>query len=157
MLGNQIQKIWNSRDTETRNVAIFRHSNFHLHYQQRNRPWGEWRIIEEFLLKNEFRVVLFGWDDFMPCSSGIIDYRRKLGIHKTLEILSQCRFLVSTVTFVPLYCQFFVPCFVLSDPSDIDNLVHRWRVLKNYKIYDVSNDYLTVLCNDLDKMINYLN
>jgi len=154
MLGESMQKVWNSKASNLCNVALFRWSGFHTHYPMRNRPWHEWQVIERELLNLGYQIFLFGWDDPLPCGKEVIDLRRKLSVYETLKHMAQCRFLISTVTFAPLFCQYYIPCFVLSDTRDIPNLRKRWCVLSRYIIFDVSTNYLDDLCKAIRDFSN---
>lgn len=146
MLGHAIQNVWANRRTRSDKVALFRWSGFHTHYPDRNRPFKEWQKIEQLLVDLGKQVMLFGWDDPLPSSQNVIDLRRKLSPYETLWYMAECDFLVSIVTFAPLFCQHYIPCLVLSDPRDIPNLKKRWNVSPRYEIFDASSDYLEPLC-----------
>jgi len=151
MLGSNLLKAWEDRKHDSY-VALFRWSGFHNHYQLRNRPWNEWREIERLLIRLGKRPLLFGWDDPMPFEQGIIDLRRKLSVYETLLHIARCNLLISTVTFAPLFCQHYIPCLVLSDPSDITNLTTRWKVLSTYELFDVSSHDLSQLCSRIEEL-----
>lgn len=135
-------------------VALFRYSGFHSHYPLRNRPYEEWRKIERMIESCGARPVLFGLDDAMPITPSTIDLRGRISVYDTLAYVLSCRCLISTTTFLPLYAQHFIPCFVLSDPDDIPNLVYKWKVLQNFSILDVTKDYLHVLDRQLGRSLS---
>jgi len=153
MLGHAIRNVWVNRKTPSDKVALLRWSGFHTHYPDRNRPLKEWQKIEDLLLDLGKQIILFGWDDPLPCSRNVIDLRRKLSPYETLWYMAQCDFLVSTVTFAPLFCQHYIPCLVLSDHRDVPNLKKRWNVSTRYEVFDVSSDYLGPLCYRIKELM----
>ncbi len=140
-LGARLRQAWDDRAGSTRRVALFRCSRFHDHYPLRNRPWDEWKWIEEQVIELGLKPCIFGWDDYMPTLKESHDYRRRLSVYQTLQEMANCRFLISTVTFAPLFCQHYCACLVISDPRDIENLRLRWKVRSEYKIFDASLPY----------------
>lgn len=149
-LGEKLEKEWKSKKEKNNVIGLFRWSGFHAHYFLRNRPYKEWEIIEKFLIKRGFKCILFGQDDLLPNKNKFTDYRKKLTVYETLKKMAQCSLLISTTSFPPLFCQYYIPCLVLSDPGDIQNLKEKWEVSNNYKIFDVSKNYIEQIKTELN-------
>ncbi|MFH1161984.1 MAG: hypothetical protein V1696_01780 [Candidatus Jorgensenbacteria bacterium] len=149
-LGEELGKEWKSQKRKNNTIGLFRWSGFHTHYFLRNRPYEEWEIIEKFLVEKGFECILFGYDDLLPNKNGFADYRKKLTVYETLKKMAQCSLLISTSSFPPLFCQYYIPCLVLSDPRDIENLKEKWEVSSNYKILDVTKNYINQIRTELD-------
>lgn len=152
-LGKNLEKKWETKRSN-KTVALFRWSGFHSHYQLRNRPYSEWEKIEGFLISRGFRCILFGIDDVLPNKNGLKDYRGKLTVYGTLKKMSECSLLISTTSFPPHFCQYFIPCLVLSDPGDVKNLKKKWGINNNFIVFDVNKKYLLQMKKFLSKFYN---
>jgi ADP-heptose:LPS heptosyltransferase len=113
-------------------IALFRYSGFHGHIPLRHIPEAKWAIIEKTLLDLGLEVHLYGYDDVMGVTPGVIDHRKEFTALGTLKHASDSRICISTTTFFPLYLHHFIPCIVLADPIDIDVLQSKWRSNDQY-------------------------
>lgn len=151
-LGAALRERWQTK-ASPRRVAIFRWSGYHAHARLRLRPYNDWRQIEKTLVDAGYEVVLFGWDDPLPRIYATEDYRKKLSIYETLWEAATCGQLISVTTFLPVYCQFFMPCYVLTDPTDIGLQRKIWQMRHEaYQIIDVSKPFIKPI---LEKVKTY--
>jgi len=141
-LGPDIFRHWRDTSRSTKMVGLFRRSAFHSHVPERNRPQEEWQEVEKMLAERGYEMTLFGHDDDMANSCNVTDYRGKLSIYETIKKMASCARLISVTTFLPIFCQFFIPCHVLVAPSDVEPVKKLWRMRDNYHILDVSKDWI---------------
>jgi len=141
-LGPQIYRHWHETVRPEKTVALFRRSAFHSHVPERNRPQDEWQEAEKILVDRGYEMALFGYDDDLANIHNLTDYRHALSIYDTIKAAAGFEQLISVTTFLPIFCQFFVPCYVLADPTDIEAVKKLWRVRDNYHILDASEDWI---------------
>ena len=132
-------------------AVIFRKSSFHNHYPGRNRPYEEWKIIEEKLLSLGYDVYLLGHnEDEMPVTEDVIDLRRKFKIREVLDFTKDASLCITTTTFLYVWTQFVCPTYVLSEEGDFHNLNTNWRLTNDMEVINVSNrGYLNNLLNKI--------
>lgn len=129
-------------------VALFRFSGFHKHVPLRHIPEEEWLELEQYLLDLGYEVHLYGYDDTMKTTTGVIDHRREFSILGTLDHASDSSLCISTTTFLPLYMHHHTPCLVYIDPSDLNAVSLLWRDSHNYMpINTQSADHLDFVKN----------
>lgn len=141
-LGPGIRSHWQKTRREPKSVALFRRSAFHSHVPERNRPQNEWQEVEDMLSNQDYEMALYGYDDDLANTHNVTDYRGKLSIYGTLKSVAGFERVISVATFLPVFCQFFIPCYVLVASSDVEAVKKLWRMRDNYHILDVSKDWI---------------
>jgi hypothetical protein len=137
-IGRQMREAWKAPRGGDLTVALFRWSGIHGHYQDRLRPYPEWRAFEGWLLAQGFRPILFGYDDPLPNDHRLLDYRKRLSVYQTLREIAKCDLIVSVTSFPPVLGQYYVPCIVLADKKDIPNQRNFWKRTGRYQVVPIT-------------------
>ena len=134
--------------TNINKVSLFRFSGFHNHVPLRHIPEQDWLKLEEHLLGLGLEVHLYGYDDMMQTTQGVIDHRKKLSVLETIKNASDSALCISTTTFLPLYMHHWSPCLVYIDPVDTVATNLLWRSNHNYLTINTQlSDYLSYVKN----------
>lgn len=120
-------------------VIIFRKSGWHGHFPRRNRPYSEWKLIEEKLLSLGYNVFLLGLDDDLPLTNGVIDLRGKFTVKQLLDFSKDSSFCITTTTFLYVWTQFVCPTLVLTESGDMNGLNVFWKLTNNMKLINVDD------------------
>lgn len=129
-------------------VSLFRFSGFHNHVPLRHIPEKDWLELEKHLLDLGLEVHLYGYDDTMQMTQGVVDHRKKLGVLETIKDASDSALCISTTTFLPLYMHHWSPCLVYIDPVDTVATNLLWRSNHNYLTINTQlPDYLNYVKN----------
>ena len=124
---------------------IFRYSGYHKHCPKRNRPYEEWKQIEENLLSKGYIVYLLGKDDTMPLTEGVIDLRNTMNVLEVLDFSKDASICISTTTFIYVWQQFVCPTYVFADPCDVNTLNKIWKLNENLRVLDAGQNYMPYL------------
>jgi len=128
-----------------RKAVLMRRSAWNPHFPGRNRPYAEWRQIEERVLTAGYETHLVGIDDTMPLTPGVTDRRHTMSVRELLAFATDAGLVVSCTTFLPVFTQFVCQSLVICDPRDQENQVSNWRVTDRYVVSPARDGYLQEL------------
>jgi len=133
-------------------AVIFRKSAWHGHFPRRNRPYKEWEQIEGKLMSLGYDVHLFGLDDEMPITPGVIDHRRNYEIKDILKNTADASICITTTTFLYLWTQFVCPTFVITEGGDVHGLTQFWKLHENMRLVNIDrSNFLMELIKNLEE------
>ena len=115
-----------------------------------------WLEIEQHLIKLGLEVHLYGFDDLMKISNGVVDHRKQFSSLGTIKHAADAGLVISTTTFLPLYMHHFVPCMVFIDPVDTVPINLQWRSNHNYMPINTQfSDYVEYVKNYISMWFMY--
>jgi hypothetical protein len=143
---------------DPKKVVIFRYSSWHSHFPERNRPYSEWKQIEEYLLEQGYDVYLLGLDDKMKVTPGVQDFRGYFKLRTLLEFCKDASLCISVATFLYQWTQHICPTAVLSDARDCTALNGPWKLTDKLHVINVnSEDYLSEIFHFINSSTKKVN
>jgi hypothetical protein len=96
-------------------VGLFRYSAANKEWIQKNRPYEEWFEVEKWLKEKGYDCVIVGKDDPLPNECGFEDYRGKLSLRESLNLLCSCKKVICIQSWPSTVCQHYAPAYCIFD------------------------------------------